>query len=146
MEDRRNFHHPYHPYDIQYGLMSAIYQCISQKQVGIFESPTGTGKSLSLICGSLAWLRDHQEADSSSGLLDKKGGLNDDVPDWVLEQTLRNEDHALRGQRIRRERQLYDVRTRTKAYVQERPLQAKKKMVRPKTASALLRADMYIED
>ena len=129
MEGRKNFHHPYQPYDIQYELMSAIYECISQRQVGIFESPTGTGKSLSLICGSLAWLRHHQEADGSSGLLDKESGIDDDVPDWVLEQTLQNKDHALRAQRVERERQLHDVRTRTEEHVQERPLQAKR-MVR----------------
>ena len=39
---RRNFHHPYQPYQIQYELMNAIYDCIADRKVGIFESPTGT--------------------------------------------------------------------------------------------------------
>ncbi|KAG9472205.1 ATP-dependent DNA helicase DDX11 isoform X4 [Eleutherodactylus coqui] len=41
--------------------MTALYQVLEDGKVGIFESPTGTGKSLSLICGSLAWLRDFEE-------------------------------------------------------------------------------------
>ena len=57
-----NFHHPYRPYDIQKDFMLALYDCIDQGKVGIFESPTGTGKSLSLICGALTWLRDNKRA------------------------------------------------------------------------------------
>lgn len=38
---KRTFHHPYQPYDIQYELMSAIYDCITEGKVGLFESPTG---------------------------------------------------------------------------------------------------------
>ncbi|XP_021363859.1 ATP-dependent DNA helicase DDX11-like isoform X2 [Mizuhopecten yessoensis] len=41
--------------------MVDLYRCLEQGKIGIFESPTGTGKSLSLICGALKWLRDLQE-------------------------------------------------------------------------------------
>ena len=38
---KRNFHHPFKPYEIQNQLMNAIYDCIAEGQIGIFESPTG---------------------------------------------------------------------------------------------------------
>ena len=37
----KNFHHPYSPYDIQIQFMRALYDCIEEGKVGIFESPTG---------------------------------------------------------------------------------------------------------
>jgi Rad3-related DNA helicase len=37
----QNFHHPYQPYDIQKQFMTALYQCIEDGKIGIFESPTG---------------------------------------------------------------------------------------------------------
>uniref|UniRef100_A0A3Q3ARE9 DEAD/H (Asp-Glu-Ala-Asp/His) box helicase 11 n=1 Tax=Kryptolebias marmoratus TaxID=37003 RepID=A0A3Q3ARE9_KRYMA len=55
------FPFPYQPYDIQERFMQALYNALDQGKVGIFESPTGTGKSLSLICGALSWLTDHEE-------------------------------------------------------------------------------------
>uniref|UniRef100_A0A8C7GCD9 ATP-dependent DNA helicase DDX11 n=1 Tax=Oncorhynchus kisutch TaxID=8019 RepID=A0A8C7GCD9_ONCKI len=56
-----HFPFPYQPYPIQEQFMQALYGALEHGKVGIFESPTGTGKSLSLICGALSWLRDHEE-------------------------------------------------------------------------------------
>eukprot|EP01012_Entosiphon_sulcatum_P023723 TRINITY_DN2883_c0_g1_i1.p1 TRINITY_DN2883_c0_g1~~TRINITY_DN2883_c0_g1_i1.p1 ORF type:complete len:657 (-),score=73.87 TRINITY_DN2883_c0_g1_i1:402-2372(-) len=53
-----DFEFPYSPYQIQLDFMSNLYTVLKSQQVGIFESPTGTGKSLSLICGALKWLND----------------------------------------------------------------------------------------
>lgn len=54
------FGFPYEPYDIQRELMSILYQTFEDRKVGIFESPTGTGKSLSTICASLSWLENNK--------------------------------------------------------------------------------------
>ncbi|KAF8459481.1 ATP-dependent RNA helicase chl1 [Terfezia claveryi] len=58
--EQRDFHHPYNPYPVQLDFMNALYDAIETGSIGIFESPTGTGKSLSLLCGSLTWLKDHK--------------------------------------------------------------------------------------
>ncbi|KAG9646486.1 ATP-dependent RNA helicase CHL1, partial [Aureobasidium melanogenum] len=41
MEGSQKFYHPYEPYDIQLQFMRALYDCIEQGKIGIFESPTG---------------------------------------------------------------------------------------------------------
>jgi Fanconi anemia group J protein len=46
---------PYKPYGIQRAMMARIIVAYTNKQHCLIESPTGTGKSLSLICSSLAW-------------------------------------------------------------------------------------------
>uniref|UniRef100_A0A665VJE8 ATP-dependent DNA helicase DDX11 n=1 Tax=Echeneis naucrates TaxID=173247 RepID=A0A665VJE8_ECHNA len=60
-DGRSQFPFPYQPYSIQEQFMAALYKTLDQGKVGIFESPTGTGKSLSLICGALSWLGDYEE-------------------------------------------------------------------------------------
>ncbi|XP_077373159.1 ATP-dependent DNA helicase DDX11 [Festucalex cinctus] len=57
---RSQFPFPYQPYTIQEEFMRSLYSALDQGKVGIFESPTGTGKSLSLICGALSWLTDFE--------------------------------------------------------------------------------------
>ncbi|KAF9956798.1 DEAD H (Asp-Glu-Ala-Asp His) box helicase 11 [Mortierella alpina] len=88
------------PYSIQTDFMQQLFECIDQRKVGIFESPTGTGKSLSMICGAVAWLMDHERAEQDrarreqeeekaeeagskavAGASDKQP--LDDTPDWV---------------------------------------------------------------
>ncbi|GAB7360848.1 hypothetical protein MBLNU230_g0834t1 [Neophaeotheca triangularis] len=79
----KDFHHPYQPYQIQQQFMQAVYDCIENRKVGIFESPTGTGKSLSLICGSLTWLREHKRQTFEATLAQIQ--LDDDEPEWMVE-------------------------------------------------------------
>ncbi|ORX45561.1 DNA repair helicase [Piromyces finnis] len=53
---------PFQPYSIQLNFMSNLYKAIEdKKKVVILESPTGTGKSLSLICSVTKWLNDNEE-------------------------------------------------------------------------------------
>ena len=47
---------PFTPYDIQVDYMKKVLECLDGSHNGLLESPTGTGKTLSLLCSSLAWL------------------------------------------------------------------------------------------
>ncbi|KAG8237360.1 hypothetical protein J437_LFUL017594 [Ladona fulva] len=47
---------PFEPYDVQKDYMARVIQCLQNGHNGILESPTGTGKTLSLLCSSIAWL------------------------------------------------------------------------------------------
>jgi chromosome transmission fidelity protein 1 len=61
MDPPENFGFPFPPYSIQTDFMRQLFKVLENGQLGIFESPTGTGKSLSLICGTLSWLKCHEE-------------------------------------------------------------------------------------
>lgn len=47
---------PFEPYEVQRAYMEKVIMCLRDSTNGILESPTGTGKTLSLLCSSLAWL------------------------------------------------------------------------------------------
>ncbi|KAK7078302.1 Regulator of telomere elongation helicase 1 [Halocaridina rubra] len=47
---------PFEPYDVQKEYMSKVIECLQKSENGILESPTGTGKTLCLLCASLGWL------------------------------------------------------------------------------------------
>jgi chromosome transmission fidelity protein 1 len=59
--DGEFFSFPYTPYSIQLDLMRQLWVTLERGHCGIFESPTGTGKSISLICGALTWLTKHTD-------------------------------------------------------------------------------------
>jgi len=115
------FHHPYLPYTIQLDFMHKLYQCIEEKKIGIFESPTGTGKSLSLACAALTWLRDNEKR---SLLGDTRG---EDSLDWLeqaerkaqLEQSLvtrKLTEDKLKSIRVR------SVKTKSQQYPVKKPV------------------------
>ena len=99
-----SFPFPYEPYGIQTDFMEALFSCIDKGQVGIFESPTGTGKTQSVVNGSMTWLR------GQSGVFDDSldippppppaDAAPTSLPSWVMEDTRkrkREEVTALRA-------------------------------------------------
>lgn len=59
MVDSFGFPHP--PYPVQSALMKEVYSTLDRGGVAILESPTGTGKTLSLLCPALAWMRRREQ-------------------------------------------------------------------------------------
>jgi chromosome transmission fidelity protein 1 len=106
---RPDFCHPYQPYDIQTDFMTNLYHCIEHGKVGIFESPTGTGKSLSLICASLTWLRDHKRQAVDNAISSIESG---DDPEWIIEAERKARRKELLHERRELERKLLAVRKR----------------------------------
>jgi len=73
---------PFKPYDLQIEYMKKVLECVRDGRNGLLESPTGTGKTLSLLCSSLAWL---QEAKASSQLARLKAANAENVSptEWI---------------------------------------------------------------
>ncbi|KAM5169870.1 ATP-dependent DNA helicase DDX11 isoform 2-T3 [Mantella aurantiaca] len=126
------FPFPFPPYPIQEQFMSELYRVLEAGKVGIFESPTGTGKSLSLICGSLSWLRDFEEKKRQEEVLALSGGdteknenqgTNNSTasssmePDWITQFLHKKEEMDIKNkikedqiQRKKREERLGQMR------------------------------------
>lgn len=130
---QRDFHHPYEPYDIQTQFMNAVYDCLETGRVGILESPTGTGKSLSLICGSLTWLRDHKRQTFEEGFATDTAGS--DEPAWILEHARRQKKQAALGRRQELESRIAKVKAKEKK-MKEFLLNQEPQFKRQKTASS----------
>jgi chromosome transmission fidelity protein 1 len=128
----RDFHHPYTPYDIQNEFMGAVYDCLENGKVGIFESPTGTGKSLSLICGSLTWLRDDKRRTFEEGFA--VDATDSEEPSWIREHAQKQR----KQEALRRKQELNDRIAKIKAKekrAKERYESAEPKYKRQKLAS-----------
>eukprot|EP00794_Sanderia_malayensis_P019946 gene19946-21899_t len=46
---------PFKPYKCQIDYMEKVITCLQDEKNGVLESPTGTGKTLCLLCAALAW-------------------------------------------------------------------------------------------
>eukprot|EP00092_Neocalanus_flemingeri_P017682 GFUD01019128.1.p1 GENE.GFUD01019128.1~~GFUD01019128.1.p1 ORF type:complete len:936 (+),score=293.78 GFUD01019128.1:31-2838(+) len=65
---------PFAPYEIQIDYMRKVLECLQDGKNGLLESPTGTGKTLSLLCSSLAWLEKARAAVQLSRLQPEPDG------------------------------------------------------------------------
>ncbi|CAG8527014.1 2198_t:CDS:10 [Ambispora leptoticha] len=117
--DCNEFQFPFEPYSIQYEFMQKLYTVIEKGQVAIFESPTGTGKSLSLICGALKWLNDNASRHENPLGNSAESDTASNEPSWILEyhreqmrerEKQKKQELANRIRRIR-ERELAQQRT-----------------------------------
>ncbi|KAI9783641.1 MAG: ATP-dependent DNA helicase chl1 [Candelina submexicana] len=131
----RAFHHPYQPYEIQNEFMNALYDCIEEGKIGIFESPTGTGKSLSLICGALTWLRNFKRKafeDSPSNV----DAHTDGEPDWMVQYARDKKKSTLIRYHAEMESKLARIRAKEKRqkerFVEANPRHKKTKLDRDK--------------
>ncbi|XP_054996074.1 regulator of telomere elongation helicase 1 isoform X3 [Sorex araneus] len=76
---------PFQPYPCQEEYMSRVLQCLQEKVNGILESPTGTGKTLSLLCATLAWREHLRDALSVRQIAERTAGdavLSLDPASW----------------------------------------------------------------
>ncbi|KAI3854561.1 hypothetical protein MKW92_042093 [Papaver armeniacum] len=84
---------PFKPYSIQKDFMKSLYSFLNKGGVGMFESPTGTGKTLSIICSALQWVVDRNEqmkSETSRVLGNPKDqcASDDEEPDWMKDFVL----------------------------------------------------------
>uniref|UniRef100_T1H8V1 DNA helicase n=1 Tax=Rhodnius prolixus TaxID=13249 RepID=T1H8V1_RHOPR len=119
----KDFSFPFPPYEIQLDFMKKLYTTIEDKNIGIFESPTGTvsllsyslskasvfslyffliqGKSLSIICGALTWLTNHEEREVKNlevALEKLEPSQKQSTHDWLSAQIKERENKALMRQ------------------------------------------------
>ncbi|XP_051967242.1 regulator of telomere elongation helicase 1 [Xyrauchen texanus] len=65
---------PFTPYPCQEDYMSKVIECLQNKVNGVLESPTGTGKTLCLLCATLGWREYFKDTISARKIAERMGG------------------------------------------------------------------------
>lgn len=133
------------PYSIQIDLMSHVYTSIEKRQVTIVESPTGTGKTLSLLCSSLSWLVDERDRARKGQLLQQS--LSSTAPSWVTAQALDIRKRELEAEDEEYEEHLAKVRKNEAHFrMLARARVTKKQRVTVDLAQGHVDEDAYLPD
>ena len=101
------YNFPFPPYSTQLQLMHDMTQCMDKGGVGLFESPTGTGKTLSILCSTLSWLSNNPyvlEKEIASAVAQDKG-QDDAGLTWLAEYDEKMELERANTQRERMQQQ-----------------------------------------
>ncbi|KAK9860993.1 DnaQ exonuclease/DinG helicase [Penicillium brevicompactum] len=125
----QNFHHPYTPYDIQLQFMRALYTCLEESKIAVFESPTGT---VSVPASTRPNTSDgpHHKRKAFQESVDATG--DDEEPEWMLEFAKKESRRALTEKRQEFEARLAKIRQE-----EERLKQAQESVERPRKKQRL---------
>ncbi|KAL4080644.1 DNA repair helicase [Scleroderma citrinum] len=129
------------PYSIQTDLMRHVYSSIEKKHVSIVESPTGTGKTLSLLCASLTWLADEQQRARKGKISQQEASGR--KPTWVASQAMQMRQRDLEAQDREYEERLMRAR---KAEEKLRAMARARATKRQRLAASVSRDAEDIED
>lgn len=92
------FSFPFPPYPQQAELMKEIHSSIVNSSIACLESPTGSGKTLSIICASLSWLEQEEQRIIQGKTTEQKESSSGE--DW-LEALLRSSTNAVSSDQAR---------------------------------------------
>ncbi|XP_027623489.1 regulator of telomere elongation helicase 1 isoform X2 [Tupaia chinensis] len=75
---------PFQPYKCQEQYMTKVLECLQKKVHGLLESPTGTGKTLCLLCTTLAWREHLRDSISARKIAERVPGelFSDQALSW----------------------------------------------------------------
>jgi len=71
---------PYKTYPVQKEYMSSVITALNNSTNALLESPTGTGKTLSLLCSTLAWQSEQKKKKKVGGYSNSSSSSSDPTP------------------------------------------------------------------
>lgn len=93
---------PHEPYGVQKVFMNQVVRAIDHEENALLEAPTGCGKTLSLLCGALAWqtaakakkaAAEQAATDRAAACAKQEGVQQDTIEDSTQEQTPSHTPH-----------------------------------------------------
>nr|XP_043617482.1 ATP-dependent DNA helicase DDX11 [Erigeron canadensis] len=112
---------PFKPYSIQIDFMSSLYDSLDKGGIAMLESPTGTGKTLSIICSAMQWLIDRKKRVNYETLVDTNQNEldNDDEPDWLKSSLMNNKVESPKKKVKVKKRNEFTIKKRDKNGIEE---------------------------
>ncbi|PQM35187.1 hypothetical protein Pyn_22648 [Prunus yedoensis var. nudiflora] len=111
---------PYKPYAIQIDFMNALYHSLNKGGLSMLESPTGTGKTLSIICSALQWVVDRRQQQKTEDRIESdRNGAKDGQGEEM--KTKKKEKFGVGFRRVDKRRNHENCRDLFSQSVEEEP-------------------------